>query len=137
MQRKLQIMQYTYKEKDKLLRYMCEHCTPEAMVQLDVNALLAAGIAKQQLPALLSYFTRIGLISEPGYRHSAPLFSTIVYTEAFDLFNRGGFTVQEQLLEQEVEKLLLEIEALKPTLGDKVVKLLSIAGSISALLKPF
>ena len=59
------------------------------------------------------------------------------YAEAFDIFNRGGFVAQENLLQKEVEKLLLEIERLKPTFGDKAEKITTIANNLACIVGIF
>ncbi len=41
--------------------------------------------------------------------------------------------MQENMLQKEVEKLLLEIERLKPTLGDKIEQVSTIANNIAGI----
>jgi hypothetical protein len=53
---------------------------------------------------------------------------------AHDFVRRGGFAVQEELLQKNIEKLLLEIESLKPSMPDRVEKITSIIGGISTAL---
>ena len=65
------------------------------------------------------------------------LFFLEVHQSAFDLFNRGGFTMKENILQKEIEKLLLEVERLKPSLGDKVERITTIISNIANIIKPF
>lgn len=57
--------------------------------------------------------------------------------DAYDFHSHGGFVGQEVLLQKNIEKLLLEIEDLKPSMPEKVEKLAAIAGGISAALALF
>lgn len=53
---------------------------------------------------------------------------------AFDFYSHGGFVGQEELLRKNIEKLLLEIESLKPSMPDKISTITSIAGNIATAL---
>lgn len=53
---------------------------------------------------------------------------------AFDFYSHGGFVGQEELLKKNIEKLLLEIESLKPSMPDKISTITSIAGNIATAL---
>ncbi len=53
---------------------------------------------------------------------------------AFDFYSRGGFVGLEELLKKNIEKLLLEIESLKPSMPDKISTITSIAGNIATAL---
>ena len=85
------------------------------------------------LEAILAYFKRLRLIGSYNLRHQVPAVSVLLYTDAFDIFNRGGFYAQEELLQKEVQKLLLEIERLKPTLGDEIEKISTIGNNIAGI----
>lgn len=91
------------------------------------------GLDSQIVNSILLYFQRIGIVKRVNYQHHSELFIIEILTEAFDLFNRGGFTMQENMLQKEVEKLLLEIERLKPTLGDKIEQVSTIANNIAGI----
>ncbi len=87
------------------------------------------GYSPEIVEAISEYFVRIGLITNivrtnEGYN----LYKLNV--EVFDFANHGGFRNQEELLEKNIHKLLLEIEALKPAMPDKVKTLTEISSSI-------
>ena len=131
-------MNITYKEKDLLLKYLCETCVAEASCNLSLQECLdETKLTIQDVNSILKYFQRIKLVGRFSLRWLCPIVSVELYTEAFDVFNRGGFTMQENLLQKEVEKLLLEIERLKPTFGDKIQKVSSIANNIAGIAGSF
>ena len=122
--------------KDKVLSVLCswEDMYPEQYVVINTaDFLKKADVNSRAAFAILNYFKRIGIIEDLSFMHSAPEFRLVINTEAFDIANRGGFVVQEQLLQKEVEKLLLEIERLKPTLGDKAEHISTIANNIAGI----
>lgn len=128
-------MNITYKEKDKVLFYLCENLIPEKYQQFSLPDFCSnTEITPQTLDVILSYFKRIGLIESFNLRYNTPIVTIIIYTECFDIFNRGGFTVQENMLQKEVEKLLLEIESLKPTLGNKIEQISTIGNNIAGIV---
>ena len=57
--------------------------------------------------------------------------------EAIDFHNRGGFVAQEELLKNNIEKLLKEIEQLKPSFPEKAEKLATISNAILAAINLF
>lgn len=131
-------MNVTYVEKDKVLTYLCEHQMPERVQRVNLAELCSqTGIDARTINAILTYFQRIGLIGSFNLQYGLPAFNLLLYTEAFDVFNRGGFTVQEEMLQKEVQKLLLEIERLKPTLGDKIEKITTIGNNIASIAGGF
>lgn len=131
-------MNITYKEKDKVLFYLCENLMPEKYQQFSLYDFCSTTEMKAQtLDVILSYFQRIGLIKSFNLRYSCPFVAIIIHTECFDIFNRGGFTVQENMLQKEVEKLLLEIESLKPTLGNKIEQISTIGNNIAGIVNGF
>lgn len=130
-------MNVTYIEKDKVLNFLCKNCSPEQLLKIPMHQLKTeTGFNTTELNIILSYFNRIGLIAELDFKHLSAFVRLIIYTEAFDVFNRGGFTVQENMLQKEVEKLLLEIERLKPSIGDKIEQITTIANNIASIFKP-
>lgn len=131
-------MNITFIEKDKVLTYLCENLSPERPVYINLSHICSTtGCDTHTLAAILTYFNRIGLIGSFNLRHHSPTFLILLYTEAFDVFNRGGFAMQEEVLQKEVEKLLLEIERLKPTLGDKIEKITTIGNNIAEIASGF
>lgn len=132
-------MNITYKEKDVVLNLLCnEETIAEQQCWLNRQDFInQSGLDTQALASTLKYFERLGIISSLNYRHSAPTFSLIVHQEAFDVLNRGGFTMQEEVLQKEVQKLLLEIERLKPSIGDKIETVSTIANNIASVVGSF
>ena len=119
--------------KDKVLKALCENCQPERMSkQLDKWLLAETGYDFETIDAVLKYFERKGLISDSNVRRVA--ISLCVRIDAIDFFNHGGFFAQEELLEQNIKKLLLEIESLKPSMPNKVQTITSIASGIATAL---
>lgn len=133
-------MNITYKEKDVVLNNLCSSIdvVPELLCRIDrVKFIKDTNLDQRIVYSILQYFHRIGLVSNLNYRYNLDCFTIIVRQEAFDIFNRGGFTMKEYLLKQEVEKLLFEIERLKPTFGDKIEQLSVIVANIASIIKPF
>lgn len=133
-------MNITYIEKDKVLSYLINYPSMmlESFSRIDFkNMQTNTGFTPDTINSILLGFQQEGLISRLNLRRSCPWFDLVIHQKACDLFNRGGFTMKENLLKQEVEKLLLEIEALKPTLGDKIEQFTTIANNIMSLIKPF
>lgn len=133
-------MNIKYTDKDKILSYLveAENITPESLSFVDFKDMQEkTGYNPIFINAVLEGFQQEGIISDLNLRYSSPSFFLIVHQSAFDLFNRGGFTMQENLLQKEVEKLLLEIERLKPSLGDKIEQITTIANNIMGIIKPF
>lgn len=132
-------MNITFKEKDIVLGMLCdEDVIPEKQTRIDSKKIVEkSGLDAQTIVAILKHFERNGFISDLNYRYSSPSFSLIVHQEAFDVLNRGGFTLQEAILKKEVDKLLLEIEHLKPSVGDKIERISSIANNIAGIVGSF
>lgn len=133
-------MNITYIEKDKVLSYLINYPSMklESSSRIDFKDMqINTGFTPDTINSILLGFQQEGIISKLNLRRSCPSFNLVVHQKACDLFNRGGFTMKENLLKQEVEKLLLEIEALKPTLGDKIEQFTTIANNIMSLIKPF
>ncbi len=126
--------------KDNVLKWLCLNLKPESLYTIDMADLLkTANIDFDTLNSVLSYFERIGLIEELNSRRVA--IHLIVRVEANDFLLRGGFVGQEELLETNIKKLLLEIDNLKKQLGpdklETVNKLSSIASAVFSGLSLF
>ncbi|MDA3866172.1 MAG: hypothetical protein PF489_05400 [Salinivirgaceae bacterium] len=131
-------MNITYKEKDQVLKVLCENIQPEQHVFIGKKEFdKEIGLPMETTEAILRYFERIGIVSDVSYMFHSPQISIIILVDAFDIFNRGGFTVREYLLKQEVEKLLLEIESLKPSIGDKLKNVTTIANNLASIAGTF
>lgn len=123
--------------KDEVLNWLCLNLDPEDFyTTIDFKDLLEkAKMDFNTLSAILRYFERIGFIEELNLRSTAVALS--VKVEAHDFAIRGGFVAQEELLEANIRKLLLEIEHLKPQLLDKGEKIAGISSAILAAIGLF
>ena len=133
-------MNITYYDKDKNLSYLikCDTVYPHEHSMVDFEEMQeTTGYSPRLINAILEGFQEEGLISNLNLRFSSPSFFLEVHQSAFDLFNRGGFTMKENILQKEIEKLLLEVERLKPSLGDKVERITTIISNIANIIKPF
>lgn len=83
---------------------------------------------------ILQQMDRMGLIKLQPNSHGAML---MLNADAFDFQRHGGFVAQEELLLNNLQKLLLEIESLKPSLSRKVETITSIASGIATALGLF
>lgn len=120
-------------QKDKVLAILCTQTTPEQFNNWDITSLLKElSFSFDELQAILTYFERIGFVAELNLRRAAGHW--IVRVEANDYYLRGGFAFHEDLLEQNIKKLLLEIDNLNKQLGpnhlETANKLSSIASTI-------
>ena len=125
-------MNITYYDKDKILSYLikCDTVYPHEHSMVDFEEMQeTTGYSPRLINAILEGFQEEGLISNLNFLE--------VHQSAFDLFNRGGFTMKENILQKEIEKLLFEVERLKPSLGDKVEKITTIISNIANIIKPF
>jgi hypothetical protein len=124
----------TTKEKDDVLRMICEQLLPEHSLSLATKDLIReAGIRDfETLHAILTYFKRIGLILE--YNGRRQLTSIVVKVDAHDFLKRGGFHVQEELFLKNIEKLVLEIEKIKPAISEDIQVFTNISTITSAIL---
>ena len=130
----------TPEEKDALLRYLCEKNQPEKVCRRSLIEMRQATLLSDAtIIALISYFHRCGLVQHVAgsFNSIKPTADLLVTIEAFDFVRRGGFTFQEQILQNEIEKLTLEVERLRPSLGDKIEQISTIASNLMSLVKPF
>ena len=128
----------TFKEKDLLLAFLCENCEPESNFSFSQQECLnVTGLKQLEINSILQYFLRIGIIGSFNFRYSCSVIYVELRMEALDILNRGGFTAQENMLQKEVEKLLLEIERLKPSIGDKIEQVSTIANNIAGIAGNF
>lgn len=126
--------------KDSVLKWLCLNSEPEVLCKINMADLLeTTNLTFDTLNSVLTYFQRIGFIEELNARRVAIFL--ILRVEANDFLLRGGFAEQEEILENNVKKLLLEIENLKKQLGpdhlETVNKLSSIASTIFSGLSFF
>lgn len=125
----------TYIEKDKVLAFLCSKNMPEQMATYSLKELLLeTDLSFSDLNAILSYFSRNDLISSNSLRKQSPFFQTIVYIEAFDLYQKGGYTTVEEQLTKNLEKLNLELEELRSDFPEKTATLTSIITAITGVI---
>jgi len=131
-------MSISYIQKDALLKYLTQNCQPESFQQFLITDITkATNLSVQDIGVLLSYFQRNKLIGEYSLRVSSPVLHIVVFLDAFEFFHRGGYTLFEQILLQETQKLMLEIENLKPSIGARLEKVTAIANNIIACIATF
>ena len=125
------------KLKDKILNKIVSE-SPEMTFGFDSeDALKIFGFNREVVSSVLDYFENIGLIDQDKFLGGGIMLEILI--PAHDLVSRGGFTAKEELLTKNIEKLLVEIERLKPSLPDRVEEMASISSGIVAglaLIKP-
>ena len=123
----------TNKLKDRILTDLVSNGIE---VQLDIHAYARQlNCSFEMIDAILSHFERRNLIT--AHRAMGGHVMIFVNVEAHDMVRLGGFTAQEELLKKNIEKLLLEIESLKPSMPDKIEKIAGIAANIATALTLF
>ena len=123
-------MKIDYISKDIVLNSLCENLKPERhLTGLISELFVGSDLGYETWSAILTYFQRIGFISELNIGRQGV--SMILHVEAFDFLNRGGFYAQEELIKKNMEKLLLEIESLKPSLPDRVNTITTIVANLT------
>lgn len=119
--------------KDSVLKWLCLNLEPEVLCKIDIADLLkTTNLTFDALNSVLTYFQRIGFIEELNARRVAVFL--ILRVEASDFLLRGGFVEQEEILESNIKKLLLEIKDLEKQVSphhlETVNKVSSIASTI-------
>ena len=131
-------MEYSHMHKDKVLFYLIKNHKPELYEEIDFkNMLQETELSKEMISIVLTYFQRIGFVSEVNLQYNSPVIYIIIHTELFDFGNRGGFRVHEEFFKKEIEKLLLEIESLRPSLGDKIEQFTTIVNNLASTARSF
>ena len=124
--------------KDKLLKFLVENAPLEKHQFWNrKEAMKDVEIDDSYLQAMLYQFERLGLLESVGVGFHSLEF--VAKAELHDFYLRGGFTVKEELLEKNIEKLMYEIDVLKndlaPSQLDTANKIGSIAQGIGAALQ--
>ena len=114
-------------EKDLMLAFICEHGCYTGVVCGPYSEFPVKG--KDKIIGIMSHFQRQGLIDNLNCNAHQVCFQLLL--EASELLSKGGFKAKEEILQANIEKLLLEIEDLKPSLPNKVETITSIAASIA------
>ncbi|MEK7719341.1 MAG: hypothetical protein AAB347_06990 [Bacteroidota bacterium] len=125
------------KVKDKILNKIVSE-SPEMTFGFDSeDSMEIFGFNPELVSSVLDYFESIGLIDQDKFLEGEIMVEILI--PAHDLISHGGFTAMEELLTNNIEKLLVEIESLKPLLPGKVETMNSIISGITsglALFKP-
>jgi hypothetical protein len=87
------------------------------------------------LEIILDYFEQKGFLSQK--KLISGCVDIYMKVPAYDFYMHGGFVGQEELLTKNIQKLLLEIESLKPSIPDRVSTITTIVGNIATALSLF
>lgn len=121
----------TPQAKDKVLNLLCDKLVPERGFNLNWKVFCEdMEIDKDNLYGILRQFERFGLIDK--LNANALGVTIVLRVEGIDFRHRGGFFGQEELLKMNIEKLLLELESIKPSIPDKAEKIANISNAIIA-----
>jgi hypothetical protein len=123
--------------KDRILNKIVNE-SPEMTFGFDSeDSLEIFGFNAELVGSVLDYFEDIGLVDQDKFLDGEIMLEILI--PAHDLVTRGGFTAKEDLLTKNIEKLLVEIESLKPLIPEKIETISTLASEIKAglsLLKP-
>jgi hypothetical protein len=92
-------------------------------------------MTRDSLYMILDHFKNLGFISIENAGKS--FYEIFLKIPAYDYHSHGGFRAQEDLLSKNIQKLLLEIESLKPSMPDKISTITTIVANISTALGLF
>lgn len=121
--------------KDEILHLITDN-NSEMVCGLNVHEVSEEyNVSWRVIDAILDEFERLNLITNE--RSLGGSIWIQIHVPAFDLVRRGGFIASEELLYQNIEKLLLEIESLKPNMPEKIANITSIASNIATALGLF
>ena len=119
--------------KDKVLNSLIEY---GPRLTLNINSSKSDfNMNRDFLEMILNQFESKGFITQ--VKCIGGRIDMILNAEIYDFHSHGGFTAQEHLLKYNIEKLLLEIESLKPSLPDKINVVTTIASNIATALGLF
>ena len=110
----------------------------ESMMFIDLKELLSeTETTFDELQAILMQFQRLGFVSDVNMRHLSPQILIVVYLEALEFYQKGGFQMQDEILRLNLEKLKLEVEQLSKDYPEKALTFSSILSNISTVLGLF
>lgn len=120
--------------KDRILKEFVE--TSGINLAVDIRDMAKDyNIDRDTMEIILDHFENLGFFEQTKMLGGIIRFRMLV--PAFDFFAHGGFTAQEELLKKNLEKLILEIETLKPSMPAKAETLTSIISNIATALGLF
>lgn len=126
-------MNITPEMKDKVLYYLRDHCPLEQYVMSKTKDVSDdTGIGYDQLRPILFQFERLGFISEIGVGHSHVNF--VLHAELHDYAHKGGFCVEEIVLNANIQKLGYEIDKLEKDLGPEYRESINTMTSILSVI---
>lgn len=121
--------------KDRVLTALCNLQCFESMMFIDLKELLSeTETTFGELQAILMQFQRLGLISDLNMRRNSPQIYLVLYLEALEFSDKGGFQMQDKMLKLTLEKLKLEVEQLSKDFPEKALTFSSILSNISTVL---
>jgi hypothetical protein len=118
------------KIKDKILNKIVKE-SPEMTFGFDSeDSKKIFGFDPEMVSSILDYFESIGLIDQDKFLGGEIMIEILI--PAHDLVARGGFTAKEDLLTKNLEKLVSELESLKPSMPQRIETITSIISEITA-----
>jgi len=124
--------------KDRVLTALCNLQCFESMMFIDLKELLSeTETTFGELQAILMQFQRLGFVSDVNMRHLSPQILIVIYLEALEFYQKGGFQMQDEILRLNLEKLKLEVEQLSKDYPEKALTFSSILSNISTVLGLF
>ena len=124
--------------KDRVLSSLCNLQCFESMIYIDLKELLSeTDTTFNELQAILMQFQRLGFVSDVNMRHLSPQILIVVYLEALEFYQKGGFQMQDEILRLNLEKLKLEVEQISKDYPEKALTFSSILSNISTVLGLF
>lgn len=124
--------------KDRVLSSLCNLQCFESMIYIDLKELLSeTDTTFNELQAILMQFQRLGFVSDVNMRHLSPQILIVIYLEALEFYQKGGFQMQDEILRLNLEKLKLEVEQLSKDYPEKALTFSSILSNISTVLGLF
>ncbi len=126
----------TAESKDKVLSWIiseAKYAKSQSFKRRELAAFLQLDIST--LDGIFKYFERLNFIADFSLNYH--IYSFTLQIEASDFISRGGFVGQEFLLLQNLDKLLLEVDHLKPELFTKAQTITTIVANISQAITMF
>lgn len=123
--------------KDAIIKWLITSFETTPQIQVSSRELASYfDVGDDMIRLYLKQLHRMQLIdySELGAGH----IMLMPHMELYDFHSRGGFTIQDDLLKKNIEKLHLEIEKLKPHFSEKAgmfANLSTIGNTIMSALK--
>ncbi len=125
----------TPNDKDRVLKWLCDNTEPEFSKNLPTRKLLNdVELSFNEVYAILNAFVRNDFIDSNSLRRNTPTFNIILRLNAFEFYQRGGFTLVEQQFMQNLQKLELELQELQSDFPEKTQTITSIISAITSVI---